>query len=159
MTSVKIIGTVCIFLAFSASSCRMTDKNESNAIGTDIINNTHSGYDADSPENLPQLVFEKDQIDFGDISQGKQVKLAFDFKNEGKTALVINSVKAGCGCTVIDNWPRQPVMPGGSGTIHVEFNSENKEGKQTKSVTIISNTSPSSTIVTLTGNVITPEGI
>ena len=44
------------------------------------------------------------------------------FENTGKTPLIIHSVKAACGCTVLKGWPKHPIMPGESGEIPIEFN-------------------------------------
>ena len=68
---------------------------------------------------------------------------------------MISSAKGSCGCTVPD-WPRKPIAPGESAEIRVVFNSEGKNGKQHKKVSVIANTQPSTTVVALTGNIIKP---
>jgi len=42
----------------------------------------------------------------------------------------------------VPEWPKEPIAPGGTGSIDVEFNSKNKPGRQTKTVTIQANTDP-----------------
>ena len=70
--------------------------------------------------------------------------------------MVLSNVKASCGCTT-PSWTKEPVAPGASGEIHVEFDSKGKSGKQTKTVTITANTDPTTTILTITGEIQTPD--
>lgn len=109
----------------------------------------------DIVENLTEIKFENELYDFGEITQGEKVKFTYKFTNVGESDLVISSAKGSCGCTVPD-WPRKPIAPGESAEIRVVFNSEGKNGKQHKKVSVIANTQPSTTIVALTGNIIKP---
>ena len=86
----------------------------------------------------PRMAFEETTFDFGDIHQGDQVEHTFVFENTGTEPLVLTNVQTTCGCTV-PKWPREPIMPGQKGEIHVKFNSAGKMGKTTKVVKIISN--------------------
>ncbi|MFN8330166.1 MAG: DUF1573 domain-containing protein [Saprospiraceae bacterium] len=65
--------------------------------------------------------------------------------------MVISDAKGSCGCTVPD-WPREPVPPGGSGVINVQFDSKGKGSddgqKQSKRVTVTANTNPAQTYLT-----------
>jgi len=85
--------------------------------------------------------WDKEEHDFGDIMEGDKVDTKFTFTNTGNEPLIISSAKGSCGCTVPE-WPKEPIPPGGTGTIDVEFNSKNKPGRQTKTVTIQANTDP-----------------
>ena len=107
----------------------------------------------DIVENLTEIKFENELYDFGEITQGEKVKFTYKFTNVGESDLVISSAKGSCGCTVPD-WPRKPIAPGESAEIRVVFNSEGKNGKQHKKVSVIANTQPSTTVVALTGNII-----
>ena len=109
----------------------------------------------DIVENLTEIKFENELYDFGEITQGEKVKFTYKFTNVGESDLVISSAKGSCGCTV-PNWPRKPIAPGESAEIRVVFNSEGKNGKQHKKVSVIANTQPSTTVVALTGNIIKP---
>ena len=109
----------------------------------------------DIVENLTEIKFENELYDFGEITQGEKVKFTYQFTNVGESDLVISSAKGSCGCTVPD-WPRKPIAPGESAEIRVVFNSEGKNGKQHKKVSVIANTQPSTTVVALTGNIIKP---
>ncbi len=109
----------------------------------------------DIVENLAEIKFENELYDFGEITQGEKVKFTYQFTNVGESDLVISSAKGSCGCTVPD-WPRKPIAPGESAEIRVVFNSEGKNGKQHKKVSVIANTQPSTTVVALTGSIIKP---
>jgi hypothetical protein len=108
--------------------------------------------------NLPKtaMSFDKQQYDFGTVTEGDLVKRKFKFKNTGKEPLIIQNAQGSCGCTV-PKWPREPIAPGASGEIEVEFNSDKKTGKRDQQVTITANTEPANTIIRLTGEV-TPKG-
>jgi hypothetical protein len=79
----------------------------------------------------PVLTLEASSHDFGDITQGDVVERVFKFKNTGNQPLIITNIQTSCGCTT-PVWPRDPIMPGGSGEIKVGFNSAGKMNKQTK---------------------------
>lgn len=85
----------------------------------------------------PEITFTKTEHDFGSMKKGSDMKYDFTFKNTGKTALVLNNVKASCGCTT-PKWPKEPIAPGKSSTINVTYDSK-RVGPFTKSITITSN--------------------
>jgi Protein of unknown function (DUF1573) len=95
----------------------------------------------------------KDKFKFGKINEGDKVTHDFEFKNTGIEPLLITNCKASCGCTVPE-WSKEPVAPGGSGKIHVVFNSEHKPGTQVKTVTVTANTEPTRSIIAVVGEVI-----
>lgn len=90
-------------------------------------------------KNGPVLTWDKSTHDFGNMEQGDVLEHTFKFTNTGNEPLVITNVQVSCGCTTPKGWPRDPVMPGGSGELTVAFNSTGKMGAQTKPVTIVSN--------------------
>ena len=90
-------------------------------------------------KNGPVLTWDKSTHDFGTMAQGDVLEHTFKFTNTGNEPLVITNVQVSCGCTTPKGWPRDPVMPGGSGELTVAFNSTGKMGAQTKPVTIVSN--------------------
>lgn len=101
----------------------------------------------------PQMVFNKKEHDFGDITDGETVNYSFTVSNAGEADLVITNASASCGCTVPD-YPKKPIKPGESGKIKVSFDSSNKPGMQQKSVTITSNTEKGSDVLTIKANVL-----
>lgn len=102
---------------------------------------------------LPKFTFQNDTYDFGKITQGEKVSYAFIFKNTGYVPLIISSASASCGCTV-PTFPEEPIAPGAEATISVVFNSENKMGLQTKTITIVANTVPNTKVLYLRGEVL-----
>ena len=86
------------------------------------------------------------------MKEGEKVKHTYKFKNTCSEPLIISSAKGSCGCTV-PKWPSEPIAPGASGVIDVEFDSKGKPGKQTKRVTVNANTVPAQTFLNISGNV------
>ncbi len=142
--SINVFGFA--FLAFAVlSSCGSDNKKEKSSISSSEVNNKGTEtVKKESASNAPvsTIQFEEDVFDFGEIKQGDVVSHVFKFKNTGKIPLSIQDATAPCGCTV-PSWPKEPIAPGQSGEIKVEFNSQGKEGVQSKKVTITANTEPS----------------
>ena len=107
----------------------------------------------ESVEQGPQILIESKDFNFGSINQGDKVEHTFIFKNEGDAPLMVNNAKGSCGCTV-PQWPKEPIMPGATGEIHVVFNSAGKSGRQTKTVTLTTNQADATTVLYLKGEVI-----
>ena len=103
----------------------------------------------------PVLTLETSSHDFGSITQGDVVERVFKFKNTGNQPLIITNIQTSCGCTT-PVWPRDPIMPGGSGEIKVGFNSAGKLNKQTKTLPILSN-SVNDASITFTTTVLTKQ--
>lgn len=125
--------------------------NGPKSVETDMINIPDPNA---SSEELPQITFEQSSFDFGTIAEGEFVKHTFEFENTGNSPLVLTNVSSTCGCTVMKDWPKEPIAPGNDGEIVVEFNSENRSGVQNKTITVVANTYPAKTPITLTGTVV-----
>ena len=97
------------------------------------------------------MEFEDMNFDFGVITDGDKVSKVFTFENTGDEDLILLNVKASCGCTVPENWPKYPISPGDTGEIEVSFNSVSKLGKTRKTIRIEANTLPTVTMLTITG--------
>lgn len=109
---------------------------------------------------LTTIEFKENEFDYGKIPHGEKASHVYTFTNTGTEPLVISSAKASCGCTV-PTWPKEPIPPGGTGEIPVEFDSKGKSGKQNKKVTITANTNPPQTFLYFKGDIEggpTPEG-
>lgn len=111
---------------------------------------------AKKEENVATITFEVKEHDFGDIKQGDVVEHTFEFKNTGKMPLILAGVQTTCGCTAT-KWSQQPIMPDGTGTITVQFNSSGKQGIQNKIVTIKSNASNQIERVIIKANILVKE--
>lgn len=109
-----------------------------------------------SPETATTMSFEKEMHDFGSVKEGEKVTHVFKFKNTGDKPLIISDAKGSCGCTV-PSYPKEPIAPGKSGEIKVEFDSKGKKGSETKYVTLNANTIPAETRLTIKANVIAKD--
>lgn len=117
------------------------------------IGSTPEGAAAAAPVGPSTIItFKETTFDYGKIKDGDVVKHAYKFTNTGKEPLIISDAKGSCGCTV-PVWPKDPIPPGGSGEINVEFNSKGKLGPQSKKVTLTANTNPAQTFLTIKGEV------
>jgi hypothetical protein len=141
------ISILAFVFAVGFSSCAPKDKK----VTTDLVNINDEPVGKD-----PVMKFEKDVHDFGKISQGEKVTYAFKFKNVGGSNLVINEAHGSCGCTV-PVWPKDPIAPGEEGVISVEFSSEGKRGMQEKTVTLATNCTPNTKVITIKADVAVPE--
>lgn len=118
-----------------------------NPISPDLIHNPATGSD-NKKDRAPVITFDDAVHDFGTIAKGEKVTYAFHFKNTGNNDLIIRHAQASCGCTVPE-WPKEPVPPGKDGYVTVTFDSEGKSGSIQKTITIIANTVPNTTNLTI----------
>jgi hypothetical protein len=141
------ISALAFVFAVGFSSCAPKDKK----VTTDLVNINEEPTSKD-----PVMKFEKDVHDFGKISQGEKVTYAFKFKNVGGANLVINEAHGSCGCTV-PQYPHDPILPGEEGVISVEFSSEGKSALQEKTVTLTTNCTPNTKVLTIKADVLVPK--
>lgn len=86
----------------------------------------------------PIFQFNEEIHDFGDLPMGDPFTHEFPFVNVGKEPLIIQGVKASCGCTT-PNWPKDPILPGEASVITATYNTKNRPGPFNKGITITSN--------------------
>lgn len=98
---------------------------------------------------FPVIEFDKTEHDFGEIEAKTPVETVFSYKNTGDAPLVITDIKSSCGCTVPQDWSREPLAPGDSGKFTVKFNGSGSN-KITKTITVTANTEKGSEIVKIT---------
>lgn len=123
------IFIILVSISFITSSCQKKEPK----IGSNLI------------ENTTIIKFEREIIDFGKLNDGEKVTCSFKFKNAGDSDLIISSVSANCGCAVAD-YPREPISPGKEGQITVTYDSSNSSGLRiTKEISVLTNTTPSTT--------------
>lgn len=102
-----------------------------------------------TPAGTPVMELEEDEHNFGKVYEGEKVKHVFTFVNTGDAPLIIEKTGKSCGCTV-PSFSKEPVMPGDTGKITVEFNSMGKHGAQVKTVTVhYNNMERSPTLITI----------
>jgi len=106
--------------------------------------------------NGPQISFDKETHDYGDIYMHGDGNCVFTFTNTGNEPLLLTNVRAGCGCTV-PQWTREPVLPGETGEIKVRYTTLNRAHSINRSIVVTSNaTNKPSQVLRLTGKVIEP---
>ncbi|MCB0376525.1 MAG: DUF1573 domain-containing protein, partial [Sinomicrobium sp.] len=96
-------------------------KAEGPISNADIIRNPVTAEGPVDTVNVAKMIFEETTFDFGQVHEGDIVKHTYNFVNTGKVPLLINDARSTCGCTV-PTWPAEPIEPGKSGVINVEFN-------------------------------------
>jgi hypothetical protein len=101
---------------------------------------------------LARITYEQSMYEFGEVTEGAVVTHEFKFTNTGKVPLVISNCRSSCGCTIPD-WPKEAIQPGGTGVISARFNTDSKDGAQTKAVMVTANTVPRESKVYLRGTV------
>ncbi|WP_291964685.1 DUF1573 domain-containing protein [Maribacter sp.] len=126
-----------IFL-FALSSYAQSTETKEESIATTTIN------------------FAEETFEWGEITQGEKIQNVFYFTNTGEEPLIIINAKGSCGCTV-PRFPKEPIAPGQTASLLVQFDSKNKKGLQSKRVTITTNTDPAITYLTIKGKVTVPE--
>lgn len=100
-----------------------------------------------------EITFDESEFHFGTVKAGEKVQYIFRFTNTGDEPLLLSNARGSCGCTV-PSWPKEPIEPGETGAIVVEFDSKGKSGPQTKQVTITANTDPAQSILYIKGEVV-----
>ena len=119
----SILSLVLLFVAF------LSEKVNAQAVGASIE-------------------FNKEVHDYGTIKNGADGSCTFEFKNTGDSPLIISNAKGSCGCTVPE-WPKEPIAPGASGVIKVNYDTMR---------TITSNAvNAPDKIVFIKGNILAPE--
>ncbi|WP_029272739.1 DUF1573 domain-containing protein [Flavobacterium sp. KJJ] len=98
------------------------------------------------------IVWKVETVDVGEIPQGTPKAIVYEFKNNGKTAVVITNVQGSCGCTATD-YTKEPILPGKTAKVTATYNAANK-GAFTKTVTVTTSAETAPKILTLKGTVI-----
>ena len=84
------------------------------------------------------ITFKEDSFTFGDIDNIKTVSREVEFQNTGDQTLIIDKVKASCGCTA-GTLEKKELAPNESSKVSLSFNPKGRSGKQQKSVTFFTN--------------------
>jgi len=87
-----------------------------------------------TPKSGVHMTFENEHIDIGKVKRGEIKKFDFVFTNTG-TEIIEIDIASGCDCTTLD-YPKNKILPGKKGTIHVIFDSAKKEESETIDVDI-----------------------
>ena len=158
---------VILLLAVAAMACNVTEAkdkkkkkhtDEASQTTLQVGDNTKLSTDAPAAPVAPATTLKADDMaftemthDFGTIQEGPDAVCKFTFVNKGKEDIVVQKAQASCGCTV-PTYSKDPIKPGGTGTIDVAFHSQGKPaGGFTKTITVTSNAG--SKILTIKGSV------
>lgn len=87
-----------------------------------------------APSGGDVLELKQSSFDFGKIQQGRPVTHVFEIVNTGKDSLMLENVRASCGCTTPE-WTHDAIAPGATSPIKVGYNAM-AEGTFSKTVTI-----------------------
>lgn len=98
------------------------------------------------------ILWKSETIEVGEIPQNKPKDVIFEFKNTGKTTVVIKEVKASCGCTAT-NYTKTPIQPGQSATVTATYNAAAK-GSFSKTVTVTTSADETPKVLSFKGIVI-----
>lgn len=94
---------------------------------------------AEERANITTIEFDKKLHDFGDIKPDSENSCRFRVTNTGQKPLIIEDVKASCGCTT-PHKPEHPIQPGKSDFIEVGFHpNPGQVNEITKTITVSAN--------------------
>lgn len=85
----------------------------------------------------PAVEFKTLVIERNDIQYGADETFTFEFKNNGKTPVIVSNVQTSCGCTTAEK-PTEPVQSKKSGKISVKYDTK-RVGPFTKTITVTTN--------------------
>ena len=139
-------------LAAGLLACDNAAKKVADAGESAVEETASSAQTVANNKEMATFKFEQSEFDFGTVKEGEVVERIFKFTNTGSAPLVIQNAAGSCGCTVPE-WPKEPIAPNAAGEIKVKFDSRGKAGANNKTVTIIANTNPETTTLTLKGTV------
>lgn len=135
-------------LCFFFASCEDKERK----VTSDLLN-FPSAESGQVNGDLPEISFEEAEFNFGKVAVGEKITHAYSFVNKGKAPLQIAQVTPSCGCTTLKDWPKEPIAPGQSGVITVEFNSAGFSGNIEKTIQVATNGIPRDYYLKLKGEV------
>ena len=107
---------------------------------------------AQSDEQVGELSFESEVVDYGTIVQNDNGLRVFKMTNTGNAPVIISRIKSSCGCTVASK-PEKPVLPGETAQIEVSYDTK-RIGRFAKFITVESNAKNSRINLKITGEII-----
>jgi hypothetical protein len=163
MKTLKLLSILCFGAMVALTACNSdgaTKAEDTTTVpaATTSTTATPNPAAANEPEvptgPITSIEFKELEFDYGTIMEGEKVTHDYVFTNTGNEPLIISNAKGSCGCTV-PQWPKDPIAPGATGEIKVQFDSKGK-GKvggnsQSKRVTLTANTDPVNTYLTIKG--------
>ncbi|MCP1995963.1 DUF1573 domain-containing protein [Flavobacterium sp. HSC-61S13] len=132
-----------------AASCK--ENSATNRIDESTVAQTEVEQTATPTNAFPQIKFDREMHDFGNIANNERVETEFEVTNTGKADLLIINAQASCGCTVPE-YQKTPIKPGETSKLKVAFTTS-AVGQQQKTVTLTTNTEKGEEILTVKANV------
>ncbi|MGC9331576.1 MAG: DUF1573 domain-containing protein [Bacteroidales bacterium] len=153
-----VVAVLLVVMMIGFISCNSNNNDnatdDDGKITTNVVKNPISADGKFDMTSLPEFDFPVKEYNFGTVIQGEKLAYTFTFTNVGGSDLVINNVKASCGCTT-PSWTKKPIAPGEKGEIEIVFNSQGRQGEQKKSVIVFANTQPNTTELIISCNIVT----
>lgn len=132
-----LLSYLTVLLGLLASTFNLTAQNEMVVAG-------------------PQIQFEENAFDFGQVEMGTQVSHVFRFQNIGDEELIASHAKPGCGCTKVV-FKADTLAPGDWGSIELRFDTNNRLGRESLSFTLWHNAPGKMTKIKVKGEVLVPK--
>ncbi|MCF8235841.1 MAG: DUF1573 domain-containing protein [Bacteroidales bacterium] len=152
------LNLLILIIGIVIAGCGSNNNGEEKIIPTDVVKNPKTAEGKESKKGMPEIAFEQTEFDFKEVIEGEQVSYGFKFKNEGDGDLLISKVYTSCGCTASE-YPKTPIKPGEDGVVKISFNSSGRTGFQRKTATVLANTQPNKTHLTIKATVYRPEDL
>ena len=99
-------------------------------------------------KKAPVVNLSKTFIDFGKVKQNTAANETITLKNDGKSDLIIRKFEANSSNIKVD-CPKMVLKKGESVEVKITYNSKRNKGKQTNSITLITN-DPNNSQITIT---------
>ncbi len=143
----EVVGENFLSVGAFTKSVRIPTSDEATGeITLTLVGNLNKVYTEEELALMPNIEFEQTAYNAGTVIEGENVEVKYAFINTGKSDLIIESVKASCGCTA--SAPKDTVIPpGGTSEIQANFNSRGREGVQNKSITVRTNDPDQATVI------------
>lgn len=103
-------------------------------------------------ETVDTFSWDSTSYDFGEIQQNIPATATYELTNNSDVPLLIQNVKAGCGCTST-NYSKEAIMPGETASIEAIYNAK-KMGNFSKTASVTTNLSEEPTVLSFKGIVV-----
>jgi len=98
------------------------------------------------------IAFKTLTIERADIAYDAKDPFIFEFTNTGTEPMLILEARPSCGCTTPEK-PTEPIAAKQSSRLVVNYDTK-RVGPFTKTITVVTNTSPDPVVLTIKGNVL-----
>jgi hypothetical protein len=139
-------NAVLIIFAFGFSFASFSQSSKTKSTTFKAEKDAVANIKEDKPVTFTKLLIERK-----DIAKGTDDMFSFEFKNTGKTPVLIQNVQTSCGCTTAKK-PEEPVAPGKKSEISVKYDT-NRIGAFEKTITVTTNVGDP-IVLTIKGNVL-----